>query len=53
MESTFPYLFAGYAAVWLVLFAYLLQLRRRERDLREELELLRRGLAAGGREGAD
>jgi len=41
MESNFPYLFAGYAAIWILFFAYLLHLRRREKDLRQELELLR------------
>ena len=41
MESTFSYLFAGYAAIWILFFAYLLRLRRRDKDLRQELELLR------------
>jgi CcmD family protein len=41
MENTLSHLFAGYAAIWVLFFAYLLRLRRREKDLRQELELLR------------
>jgi len=41
MESNFSYLFAGYTAIWVLFFAYLLRLRRREKELRQELELLR------------
>jgi CcmD family protein len=47
MESSLAYLFAGYSAVWLVVFGYLVQLRRRERELRREVELLREALGAG------
>jgi CcmD family protein len=36
------YLFAGYAAVWIGLFVYLLRLQRRSRELEEEIEELRR-----------
>ena len=53
METNLAYLFAGYTAVWLVLFAYLLRLRRRERELREEVEMLRQGLSAGPANGGD
>lgn len=53
MESNFAYLFAGYAAVWLVLFAYLLRLRRRQQELREEVDMLRQGLSAGPANQAD
>jgi len=34
------YLFAGYAAIWIILFAYVMRLQRREKSLRQELELL-------------
>ncbi|HLK12762.1 MAG TPA: CcmD family protein [Candidatus Binatia bacterium] len=37
-----PYLFAAYAAVWIGLFAYLLRLGRRSRELEEEIRDLRR-----------
>jgi CcmD family protein len=45
MESTLTYLFAGYTSIWIVFFAYILRLRRRERELHQELELLRDQLA--------
>jgi len=45
MESNLSYLFAGYAAIWTVLFAYILRLRQRERALRQELEILQDQLA--------
>lgn len=35
------YLFAGYAVIWLFLFAYLYSLSRRENDLRNEIERLK------------
>lgn len=44
--NNLPYLFAAYAAVWVLLFAYQLRLARRNRELEEEIrelrELLRR-----------
>lgn len=42
--TNLSYLFAGYAAVWIGLFVYLLRLGRRTRELEEELEELRRRL---------
>ena len=45
MESNLTYLFAGYAAIWIVLFAYLFRLRQREKDLHQEIELLRSQLS--------
>lgn len=36
------FLFAAYAAVWVVIFAYVVMLTRRHRALRSELEELRR-----------
>ncbi len=42
--SNFPYLFAGYAAIWIGLFVYLLRLGRRSRELEEEIRELRRQL---------
>jgi CcmD family protein len=41
MEGNLSYLFAGYTAIWIALFTYLMRLRRRGRDLRQELDLLR------------
>ncbi len=35
------YLFAGYAVIWVLLFAYLYTLSRRERQLRGEIERLK------------
>lgn len=41
------YLFAGYAAAWGLLFAYLLVLSARQRRLEEELQAVREELARG------
>ncbi len=41
MESNLSYLFAGYTAIWIALFFYIMRLRRRGKDLHQELELLR------------
>ena len=38
----FPYLFAAYAVVWLVLFLYVFSLDRRSRRAERELEELKR-----------
>jgi CcmD family protein len=40
----FPYLFAAYSVVWLVIFFYVLSLDRRARKAERELEELRRTL---------
>ncbi|HZP40691.1 MAG TPA: CcmD family protein [Candidatus Binatia bacterium] len=40
--NNFPYLFAGYAVIWIALFLYLLHLGRRSRDLEEEIRELKR-----------
>jgi CcmD family protein len=40
----FPYLFAAYAVVWLVLFAYVFSLDRRSRRAERELEDLKHRL---------
>jgi CcmD family protein len=48
----FPYLFAAYTTVWVVLFLYVLSLDRRARRAERELEELKRVLErgrAGGR----
>lgn len=34
------YLFAAYAAIWVVLFAYIMRLQSRAKELGEELERL-------------
>lgn len=39
------YLFLGYAAAWVVLFAYALILSARQRRLETELQMVREGLA--------
>jgi CcmD family protein len=38
----FPYLFAAYTVVWIVLFLYVLSLDRRSRRAEKELEDLKR-----------
>ena len=43
-DATFPYLFAAYGAVWVILFAYLVRLKRRERHLWQALEEAEKGL---------
>ena len=40
VPTNFPYLFAAYAVIWLVLFAYLFRLQRKERELRTQLQTL-------------
>ena len=40
LPTHFPYLFAAYTAIWLVLFGYLVRLLRKERDLRAQLDTL-------------
>lgn len=47
MESNLSYLFAGYTAIWIALFAYLMHLRQREKALRLELEALQEKVAEG------
>jgi CcmD family protein len=42
--TNFPYLFAAYAVIWIGLFAYLLRLGRRSRELEEEVRELKRQL---------
>jgi len=42
------YLFAAYTAVWVVLFAYLFGLSRRQRRLNRELELLKKRVESEG-----
>ena len=43
-ESNLPYLFGGFAVVWVGFFGYVFFLHRRERELRREIEALRREL---------
>lgn len=40
--NTMNYLFAAYAAIWIILAVYLFSIQAREKKLREELESLRR-----------
>jgi CcmD family protein len=37
-----PYLLLGYAAMWIVALVYLLNLANRQRNLRQEIRLMRR-----------
>ena len=46
------YLFAAYTAIWILVFAYLVRLQRREKTLRQELDQLRQRLS-GERRGLD
>ena len=46
------YLFAAYTAIWILVFAYLVRLQRREKILRQELDQLRQRLS-GERRGLD
>ena len=41
-ESNLGYLFAGFAVVWVGFFAYVFYMGRRERNLRREIDELRR-----------
>ncbi len=45
-EANLSYLFAAFAIIWALFFAYLFVISRRERELRREVEELRRELAA-------
>ena len=38
------YLFAVFAVIWIALFAYVLSLIRRQRQLKKEIELLKESL---------
>jgi CcmD family protein len=41
MEDNLGYLFAAFVIVWAALFAYLFSLSRRQRRLRQEIDLLK------------
>ena len=41
MQDTMPYLFAAYAAIWIILAVYLFSIQSREKKLREQLQNLR------------
>jgi CcmD family protein len=47
------YLFFGFAVIWIILFAYLYSLSRRQNDLRDEIERLKseRREEAGAKKG--
>ena len=44
-EANLPYLFAVYTVTWIAFFAYLFYLSQKQRDLRAEIESLRRTLS--------
>ena len=39
-DTTFPYLFAAYAVIWVIFFGYLVRLRQREKSLGHALDEL-------------
>jgi CcmD family protein len=41
----FPYLFAAYTIVWIVIFLYVLSIDRRARKAEKELEALKQSLS--------
>ncbi|MFQ5692492.1 MAG: CcmD family protein [Nitrospinota bacterium] len=45
------YLFAAYSIVWIILCVYVLKLAKQNRDLRTDLNQLRKRLEAQGKEG--
>ncbi|MDP6494489.1 MAG: CcmD family protein [Dehalococcoidia bacterium] len=44
-EANLPYLFAVYAITWVIFFVYLYYLSQRQRNLRREVDELRRDLS--------
>lgn len=42
MKDNLAYLFAGYAAVWIFLFSYILSISTRQKKLETEMETLRK-----------
>jgi len=46
MMGNLPYLVAAYALVWIVLFAYLFNLSRKNKALQRELETIKEILAS-------
>ncbi len=44
-EGNLPYLFGGFAVVWAGFFGYVFYVHRRERELRREIEAMRRELS--------
>ena len=45
----FPYLFAAYTVVWVIIFLYVLSLDRRARRCERDLAELKRRLTSSGR----
>lgn len=41
-EKNFTFLFYGLAAVWMILFAYVVSLAARDRKIKQEMDSLRR-----------
>ena len=50
-EANLPYLYAVYTVTWVAFFGYLFYISQKQRDLRREVEELRRALAE--KEGGD
>ena len=52
-ESELPWLFAVYIITWGAFFGYIFLLSRRQRDMRHEIDVLKRALADRERQEAD
>ena len=50
-ESELPWLFAVYIITWAVFFGYVFVISRRQREMRREIEALKRALADRAKEG--
>ena len=46
--NTMHYLFAAYAAIWIILACYLISIHSREKKLREEVERLKQTMGKTG-----
>ena len=44
--DTFPNMFAGYAAIWIIFFGFVWRLQRRQKALQQDLVLLQQKLTA-------
>ncbi|MFQ5574611.1 MAG: CcmD family protein [Terriglobia bacterium] len=45
-DSNFPFLFAVYTIIWIVLFGYIFYLSRKNRELKREVESIKNSLAS-------
>lgn len=49
MNANFPYLFAAFAVVWVVLFGYVLVLVTRQKKLQREIDALKEEMQNGSK----